>query len=76
MVSALPTIEIISGGNTSILHFEFCILHFAHLRDKLQFELQVPDDMYQLLPVPALVFVGVGRIGGALIRRGQVGVHI
>ena len=35
MVSALPTIEIISGGNTSILHFEFCILHFAHLRDKL-----------------------------------------
>ena len=38
MVSALPTIEIISGGNTSILHFEFCILHFAHLRDKLKFE--------------------------------------
>ena len=37
MVSALPTIEIISGGNTSILHFEFCILHFAQLRDKLKF---------------------------------------
>ena len=35
----MPTIEIISGGNTSILHFEFCILHFAHLRDKLKFEL-------------------------------------
>ena len=37
IVSAKPTILIICVANTSILHFEFFILHFAHLREKPQF---------------------------------------
>ena len=40
IVSAMPTIQIISKGNTTIMHYVFSILHFGHLPDKSQFDKQ------------------------------------
>jgi len=37
IVSAMPTIQIISKGNTTIMHYAFSILHFGLLYDKSQF---------------------------------------
>ena len=44
---------------------------------ELKFEdLQRFNHVNQFIPIPALIFMRVAGIGGALIRRGQTRVHI